>query len=196
VEGFVNSLPSKQCFLDIPVGTGRFFPFYAKAGVEVIGIDISENMLSEAAEKLEVFEKKEKVSLLIDNITQLKLSDLSVDVSICWRLFHLLPEENLIKAAGELSRVTRKQILVQTFGVKEAHFLSHFKQVARPIINLLHNKNVAQENEPWCHIQSYEHNEKLILGSFKRHNFFLKQKTLLDTYKNTPVNIYLFERHS
>lgn len=38
--------------LDLPVGTGRFFEVYLKSNAEVLGVDISENMLQEAAKKI------------------------------------------------------------------------------------------------------------------------------------------------
>ena len=38
--------------LDLPVGTGRFFPTYAKNGASVLGVDISSNMLAEAAKQI------------------------------------------------------------------------------------------------------------------------------------------------
>jgi ubiquinone/menaquinone biosynthesis C-methylase UbiE len=196
VENFIANISSEERILDIPVGTGRFFPFYAKAGVSVIGLDISENMLAEAAGKLVLFEKKERIHLAVDNITQLKLADASIDISICWRLFHLLPETTLVQAIGELSRVTKKQILIQTFGVKERHYLSTLKQAVKPFTKFLRSKNRGEEKEPWCHIQSYEHDEKVIIQNFRAHDFHLKQKTLLDQYKGIPVNIYLFEKRS
>jgi ubiquinone/menaquinone biosynthesis C-methylase UbiE len=196
VGNFINNVSSGQQLLDIPVGTGRFFSFYAKAGINVTGLDISENMLEEASGKLALFENKENIRLAVDNITQLKLADASVDISICWRLFHLLPETTLVRAIGELSRVTKKQILVQTFGAKEKQYFSTVKHAVKPLVKFLRKQNGSEEKEPWCHIQSYEHDEKMIIHNFKTHNFHLKQKTLLDYYKGTPVNIYLFENRS
>lgn len=38
--------------LDLPVGTGRFFDTYVRSKTEVLGVDISENMLAEAAAKI------------------------------------------------------------------------------------------------------------------------------------------------
>jgi SAM-dependent methyltransferase len=40
--------------LDLPVGTGRFFDTYAKHGASVVGVDISNNMLAEAAKRIPV----------------------------------------------------------------------------------------------------------------------------------------------
>ena len=38
--------------LDLPVGTGRFFATYATNGASVLGVDISKNMLAEAAKQI------------------------------------------------------------------------------------------------------------------------------------------------
>lgn len=50
-------LPEK--IIDIPVGTGRFFPIYEKYNVDVLGIDISPDMLKEAKKKNNNFALKQ-----------------------------------------------------------------------------------------------------------------------------------------
>lgn len=43
-----DELPDGLRALDVPVGTGRTFPFYKQKGFAVTGLDISPDMLSEA----------------------------------------------------------------------------------------------------------------------------------------------------
>jgi len=50
-EYFYESI-NPQSVLDCPVGTGRWFYVYRGNGASVFGVDISQNMLSEAAEKI------------------------------------------------------------------------------------------------------------------------------------------------
>jgi len=200
VRDFLKTVLPSSTILDLPVGTGRFLPYYAEFDQNVIGLDISENMLDEAKEKIGLFKNATQVKLGPGDITQLPLEGLSIDYSICWRLFHLLPEPVLATGIKELCRVTRKQILVQTFNVKPGEgVLSKIKNGVKPIVNAFMSVVAVlkgKSKEPWSHIQSYENNEDLILKKFRENHFELKKKDVIDFYKGQPVNVYLFERNN
>ena len=112
VEDFITANTKMgQTVLDVPVGTGRFLPIYRKAGLKVIGIDISGDMLKEARKLLDSHE--EEIKLLQGDAEKLQLGDHSVDYAVCVRLATLLPRSVLAAAISEFARVTKYKILLQ-----------------------------------------------------------------------------------
>lgn len=51
IEKEVNDFIKDAKLLDIPIGTGRFIPVYERRGIQVLGVDISSDMLAEAFKK-------------------------------------------------------------------------------------------------------------------------------------------------
>jgi hypothetical protein len=49
VRQYLDHLPDGASIIDVPAGTGRFFDLYAVSGCSVTGVDISRDMLDEAA---------------------------------------------------------------------------------------------------------------------------------------------------
>jgi ubiquinone/menaquinone biosynthesis C-methylase UbiE len=92
--------------LDIPVGTGRFLSLYHNLGLEVIGFDVSDEMLAQAREK--------DASARLDqgDIFGIPLPDKSVDTAVCVRLLNLITEDEMVMAIKELGRVTRDRIIL------------------------------------------------------------------------------------
>jgi ubiquinone/menaquinone biosynthesis C-methylase UbiE len=105
--------------LDLPVGTGRFFPCYR--GVQrLTGVDISEAMLAEAAKRVSGLDPTTQVTLEVGDVTALKYADNTFDAAIIWRLLHLFSADALPAVIGELSRVTRGPLIVQKFTLRVA----------------------------------------------------------------------------
>ena len=50
IESILRSFRPKAV-MDVPVGTGRFFPVYKEIGCEVLGVDVSQDMLDIADDK-------------------------------------------------------------------------------------------------------------------------------------------------
>lgn len=95
--------------LDIPVGTGRFFEYYKELSCQVIGMDVSEDMLSEAKQKSE--QLAYPVTLRLGDVFAISLPDNDVDVSLCMRLLNLFSFDDFSRALGELSRVSKQDII-------------------------------------------------------------------------------------
>lgn len=80
--------------LDLPVGTGRFFESYLGNGAEVVGVDISSNMLEEAAAKVP---RGGRIELRRADVLSLgQSSDLGTgyDLIVCMRfIYWLRPHE-------------------------------------------------------------------------------------------------------
>jgi len=96
-----------QRLLDIPCGTGRFSDLLAAEGGEVLGMDLSPQMLAAARHK------HPSASYVAADLAQLPLADGAVDAVICIRLFHLVHEPALrIAFLRELARVGRHGLVI------------------------------------------------------------------------------------
>lgn len=96
--------------LDVPVGTGRFFPYYKTLGCCAVGIDASPDMISQAKAKATEI-GFDSVELKIGDITDLSLADNSVDVSVCIRLLNWFDLPLFQQALRELRRVSSEYII-------------------------------------------------------------------------------------
>lgn len=99
-------LPIGAVVLDVPVGTGRFLPFYGDRKFEVWGLDLEADMLHLAAKK-----GKGLVRLGIGDIRDTKLATSSVDAAVACRITRWLSPEDCQKAIRELMRVAKKRVI-------------------------------------------------------------------------------------
>jgi SAM-dependent methyltransferase len=88
--------------IDLPAGTGRLIPPLQDAGYEVIGADISAEMLARAARR-----RSRARRLLQADGASLPLRDGAVDAIVSLRLFPHLPPEQRIALLSEMARVAR-----------------------------------------------------------------------------------------
>jgi len=88
--------------LDVPIGTGRFIPLFDKLGYQLIGFDISDEMLGQA----DSHSSSERL-LAVADIRQLPLRNQETDIVVCIRFTHLVSRSTLKAAVSELSRVVR-----------------------------------------------------------------------------------------
>ena len=143
VREFLIDLPRGTSVLDVPVGTGRFIPLYEELGFNVLGLDISEDMLREASQKV----KADTTYLRTGNAIELDLPDKSYDVAVCIRLFRWITPAEVQKVLSELQRVAKKRII---FNARIAH---HPHQ--RPISLL---RGALVENWSFTRIEEIEPN--------------------------------------
>lgn len=105
VENSVKKI-KPQALLDIPVGTGRFLPFYEQKQVKyVLGIDASYAMLKQAKRK------KTKAVLMRGDAFTTGLPDNAVDCVVCFRFLHWIKQEDLHRLFKEFSRITSKHLI-------------------------------------------------------------------------------------
>lgn len=186
--------------LDLPVGTGRFFHHYT--GVRsVTGVDISEDMLIKAKEKLTLLPNV-SVRLEKGDVFALPFSDAVFDAVIVFRLFHLMPETSLGSAIKELCRVSRKDVVAQTY-VPMKGTRSPFQviliAVFRIFTSLFRHRNpsnhpTTSSAKPWSHIQAYYHEQALIDAKFAMCGFLPSTSTLLDKYENSEVRATVYSK--
>jgi len=91
--------------LDIPVGTGHFIPLYGALGLNVIGMDVSIEMMDQAKVKIP------EVDLRYGDILQIPLPDLAIEISVCIRLLSLIDTDEMVLAVKELGRVTSQFVI-------------------------------------------------------------------------------------
>jgi ubiquinone/menaquinone biosynthesis C-methylase UbiE len=98
--------------VDVPVGTGRFLTIYRDLGWQVVGIDVSDEMLAQAGEVAAGLSMGDAVDLRIGDITALDLPDDTVDVALAIRIANMLELDDLRRAVSELARVARQHVIV------------------------------------------------------------------------------------
>jgi len=108
VREMLSELPPETVLLDIPVGTGRFIPFYEERGFRVIGLDVSDDMLAHARRKIAA---PARITVEVGDIFAIDLPDQAVDVAVCIRLLNLIGATDMEMALRELQRVTRSMII-------------------------------------------------------------------------------------
>ena len=102
---------SGSVVLDAPVGTGRFFPLYKALDCDVVGIDISTDMLAIAEERARQL-RMGRVTLTRGDLTETGIGEATADVAVCMRFAHLVDVRSLGAAVTELGRVSCGNVLV------------------------------------------------------------------------------------
>lgn len=95
--------------LDAPCGTGRITELLARQGFEIVGADISEEMIETAREKLPAFRN---IVFNVADIKNIPFRDNYFDCVVCIRLFHHLDQKDRVDVLKELSRVAGGYIIV------------------------------------------------------------------------------------
>ena len=90
--------------LEIGIGTGLNLPHYP-AGVHVVGVDLTEQMLELASKRAAEFDLADRVELRQGDVQALGLPDASVDTVISTFTFCAIPDPSA--AAREVARVLR-----------------------------------------------------------------------------------------
>ena len=187
--------------LDIPVGTGRFFQHYIWVKC-LTGVDVSEEMLTEARKKLPLLPKHTTVSLERGDVFELRFAGAQFDLTIVCRLLHLLPPQLLEKAIAELCRVTKGRLLVQSYvpvswAVKvRDRFRKVPPQSDDPSLSsdIPVESNAPRPTRSWLHIRAYRHKQKTIDSLFKHHGFVRQQSHVLDRYLNSFVRVTIYAK--
>ena len=110
LESVLSTIPENLKLLDVPVGTGRFFDIYQKRGLEVDGVDISDDMMEVARRHPQAESLKLKMSQ--GDILNLKFDDGHFDITLCIRLLNLIDAPTVAKAVKELSRTSSQYVVV------------------------------------------------------------------------------------
>lgn len=96
--------------LDIPVGTGRFFEFYRDLSLNVVGMDVSEDMISEATKKISTSMKN--ISLEKGDILNPQQIDMEPDVLICIRLMHWFNFDEIRQTLKSIDELNANYVII------------------------------------------------------------------------------------
>ena len=110
VERFLATLPRGAALLDVPVGTGRFLPFYKTYDLRVTGLDISLDMLAAAKSKAAALGLD--IALAKGDIRKIDAADKSFEAALCVRFVNWVDFAGMEAALAELSRVARSALIV------------------------------------------------------------------------------------
>lgn len=110
VEAIAASLESPTTILDLPCGTGRFFPIFAAQGHAVIGGDVSRDMLAAIPHARHACGY---VRRLRCDAERIPLADNGVDVILAMRFWSFLPDDVRRRTLAEWRRVARIGVYVQ-----------------------------------------------------------------------------------
>jgi ubiquinone/menaquinone biosynthesis C-methylase UbiE len=108
VAAMVADFSSGSVILDTPVGTGRFIPLLLDRASQVIGLDISCDMLDQARAKF----SDPRLSFVHGDTVHIPLENKSVDYVICIRLLNWVMESTMEKIVAEFRRVARREIVI------------------------------------------------------------------------------------
>lgn len=133
---FLNLKPPKK-ILDVATGTGAQAYELAKQGHEVIGVDLSPEMLKQAKKKCY---KELKLSFQQEDATNLPFKKGEFDAASISLGLHDMPYEVDIQVLKEIKRVTKKggKILIVDYNEPRKHWVA---KLAFPIINFYETKN-------------------------------------------------------
>lgn len=155
--------------LDLACGTGEFTLRLAKKGIEVIGVDMSEDMLSIAREK--AYEKGADILFLCQRAEELDLYG-TVDGAICCMdsINHITDPESLKKAIEKVSLFLEKGCL----------FIFDVNTPYKHQSVLGNNTIVFEEEDIFCVWQN-SYNETLATTDISL-DFFVEQDGLYERY--------------
>lgn len=123
---FLNSyLKPHQKILDVATGTGLHACECAKLGHQVVGIDLSREMLEQAKKKCN---STLELSFQIADATHLPFADDSFDASTISLGLHDMPYETDLLVLKEMKRVIKKfgEILIVDYMEPKKHFIARF----------------------------------------------------------------------
>jgi len=147
VSDFLD-LPKSAKIIDIGCGNGRHLIEAKKRGLDVIGLDISRNLLK-------IAKRKTCVPLVLGNALALPFKESAFDSSICIAVVHhFKAEKDRISCLKEIARVTQKISLVSVWAFEQEKFAKR----KSPDIQLGWNK----EHPRFYHLFREEELEELI----------------------------------
>ena len=103
-------VPTTELLLDCPCGTGRFIHHYLKVKQGVFCVDLQEDMLSCAREKIQG-KHAPYIHITKGNILNLPYHDNAFHTALAIRIVNLLEIKDMQKALRELQRVTSHYVI-------------------------------------------------------------------------------------
>jgi ubiquinone/menaquinone biosynthesis C-methylase UbiE len=105
VKAMTSGVPSGSKVLDLPCGTGRLFGLWRERGYDVIGVDISQDMLTLAKKRVKVAMKIKLEQYEV--LTAQELQESRFDMVACVRLLHLIAESQVALYMAKLTSLLK-----------------------------------------------------------------------------------------
>jgi ubiquinone/menaquinone biosynthesis C-methylase UbiE len=139
VEAIVSGFEAGASIVDVPMGTGRFLPFYTKGRHPVLGLDISMDMLRQAAGRAKKLTnsrvgEKNRINMVIGDAEAIPLPNKSMDYVICIRLLNWVTKPISEKILKEFQRVARKGIII---GFRSLHDMTFGDYIRMGAVDLI-----------------------------------------------------------
>lgn len=99
--------------LEVACGTGRFTTMLADQGADIVGLDISREMMEQGRGKAKDAGLADRVQFMRGDASRLPFPDDHFDSVVAMRFFHLMDEPELFMQ--ELQRVSNDQVFFDTF---------------------------------------------------------------------------------
>jgi len=155
--------PKNKKVLDVACGTGSQSIALARRNFEVVGIDLSKQMLDIAKKK-----QRTDINFIQADATAIPFPDASFDVSVISLALHDMPEKNAIAVLKEMSRVTKKrgQIIIADYNTPpnwlchkivstwESRYYRDYLRVG--IGHFIKNANLDQHNKDYVLVSSFQ----------------------------------------
>lgn len=110
VEQLLTHVGKGSSILDVPVGTGRFIPFFNARKFKTYGVDASADMIAQARTNAERIGAR--VRLIKGDILSLPYDDDTFDLVTCIRFLNLIDWRGVDLVLHELTRVSRDKIMI------------------------------------------------------------------------------------
>jgi len=117
LEKSFSLLNSGDNIVDCPFGTGRFLPLYKK--LNIVGIDISEDMLLQAKKKVNEKGMENKVKLFKTDLNEFKSGEHNLKALVSFRLLHLISPDKVEEYTRNLAKMPSQYIFLQVFSVHD-----------------------------------------------------------------------------
>ncbi len=170
---FVHDPPA---LLDVPVGTGRFFTIYKEFGFKPTGVDISGDMLAEAADKAQTVGLE--AELLRGSIERLAFEDNSFDNVLCIRILNWVDIDSLSRIVTELSRVADRNIIVGIrVAERDERGVFGFMSGSLTFWGMAGYRAVKARVKPG---RLKIHRESKVLRIFREHNLAVRARVLVE----------------
>ncbi|WP_144923948.1 class I SAM-dependent methyltransferase [Halorubrum salsamenti] len=110
-----------QRVLEVACGTGRFTTMLADQGANIVGIDISREMLEQGRQKAATAGLSDTVEFVRGDASRLPFPDDHFDSVVAMRFFHLMDDP--VPFLSELCRVSADQVFFDTFNSRSLRTL-------------------------------------------------------------------------
>lgn len=96
--------------IDVPAGTGKMAPVFKASSSTVLACDVSQNMLSFAEAEYRRVGVDAEFKVLDLEFASTQITE-PVDVTVCVRLMHRLPEDLRTRMLGEIAKLSKHAIV-------------------------------------------------------------------------------------